>query len=67
MTETSNFVAVLRSKLRQRMNDLADTVVTGRLSIEEYRLLCGQIEGLALAEREMLDLEKTAQVEDEFD
>jgi hypothetical protein len=67
MNEISNFAAVLKSKLREQMNLLADTIVTGRLSQEEYRLLCGQIEGLAMAEREMLDLMRTAASEDNAD
>jgi len=50
-------LSVLRQKLRERMNELADTVATGTCAtFEEYKTLCGQIQGLAYAERELLDL-----------
>jgi len=39
------------------MNEVADMVATGSAqSFEEYRKMVGIIEGLALAERELLDL-----------
>lgn len=39
------------------MNDMADMVSTGSAqSFDEYRKMVGIIEGLALAERELLDL-----------
>jgi translation initiation factor 1 (eIF-1/SUI1) len=39
------------------MNELADSVATGAAqSYDEYRKMVGVIEGLALAERELLDL-----------
>ena len=39
------------------MNEMADTVATGSAkNFDEYRKMCGIIEGLALAERELLDL-----------
>ena len=48
---------VLRKKLRERMNDIADSVSTGACqSFEDYKRLCGVIEGLAHAERDLLDL-----------
>lgn len=47
----------LRKKLRERMNDIADAVSTGGCSsFEDYRRMCGVIEGLAHAERELLDM-----------
>jgi hypothetical protein len=50
-------LSVLRQKLRERMNELADNVATGTCAtFEEYKTLCGQIQGLAYAERELLDL-----------
>lgn len=46
-----------QKKLRERMNDMADMVSTGSAqSFDEYRKMVGIIEGLALAERELLDL-----------
>ena len=48
---------VYQTKLRERMNEMADVVATGSAqSFDEYRKMCGIIEGLALAERELLDL-----------
>jgi translation initiation factor 1 (eIF-1/SUI1) len=48
---------VYQKKLRERMNELADAVATGSAqTYDEYRKMVGVIEGLALAERELLDL-----------
>ena len=48
---------VYQQKIRERMNELADAVATGSArSYDEYRKMVGVIEGLALAERELLDL-----------
>lgn len=48
---------VLRKKLRERMNDIADAVATGNCqNFEDYKRMCGVIEGLAHAERDLLDL-----------
>ena len=49
---------ILRTKLREQMNELADIVSTGGCqTFEEYKNLTGRIDGLALAERELLDLD----------
>ena len=57
---------VLRKKLRERMNDIADAISTGTCSnIEDYRRMCGVIEGLAHAERDLIDLRD--QIEKEED
>lgn len=41
------------------MNEYADNVATGSCNdFPEYKRLCGVIEGLALAERELLDLKE---------
>ena len=46
-----------RNRIRELLNDYADTVSGGSANdYEEYRRLCGVIEGLAIAEREFLDL-----------
>lgn len=43
------------------MNDYADTVAGGSAQdFAEYKRLCGVIEGLALAERELLDIAQKA-------
>ena len=48
---------VYQKKLRERMNELADAVAIGSAqTYDEYRKMVGVIEGLALAERELLDL-----------
>ena len=52
-----DFPAALQRRLRDEMNSLADTVATGGAKdYPEYQRLCGVIQGLALAERELLDL-----------
>lgn len=59
-------VEVLQKKFRDRMNDIADTLATGTCqSFEEYKRLCGVIEGLAYAERDLLDLKETMEQNDE--
>ena len=46
-----------KKRIRELLNDYADTVSGGSASdFAEYRRLCGVIEGLAIAEREFLDL-----------
>jgi len=48
---------VFQKNIRERMNELADAIATGSAqSFEEYQKMVGVIEGLALAERELLDL-----------
>ena len=48
---------VFQKNLRTRMNEIADAVATGGAqNFEEYQKMVGVIEGLALAERELLDL-----------
>lgn len=47
----------LRDKIREMMNDLADYIATGSaIDWADYRHKVGVIEGLAKAERELLDL-----------
>lgn len=46
-----------RERLRIILNDTADNVAGGSAQdFASYRHMCGVIEGLALAERELLDL-----------
>ena len=50
--------SLLRKKLRNQMNEIADLLSLGSAkNMEEYRKMCGIIEGLAWAEREVIDLE----------
>jgi hypothetical protein len=56
---------VLRKKLRERMNDIADAVATGTCAtFEDYKRMCGVIEGLAHAERDLLDMKEQLEKED---
>lgn len=49
----------LRKKIRQIMNDVTDDVATGSCTdFSAYRFLTGIIEGLARAERELLDIDE---------
>jgi hypothetical protein len=51
---------LLRKKFRERMNEVTDMVATGKCAdFGEYQKLCGVIEGLAYAERDLLDLAET--------
>ena len=48
---------VYQKKLRERMNNLADIISVGTAKdFSEYQNMVGTINGLALAERELLDL-----------
>jgi hypothetical protein len=52
-----NELDVIQKKIRERMNDIADALATGSCqSLEEYKRMCGVIEGLAYVERDMIDL-----------
>jgi hypothetical protein len=61
-----SFAAVLRDKIRADMNNYADDIATGQCpDFEAYKHLCGVIQGLAIAERHLLDLAKQAEEGDE--
>ena len=61
-----DFVRVLREKLRTDMNHYADDLAGGSCrTFEEYQKLCGIIQGLALAERYLLDLAQKVEQSDE--
>jgi hypothetical protein len=50
---------VLRAKYRELLNDMSDHISTGSCEdFSEYSRCCGVIEGIAMAERELLDLKK---------
>ena len=54
---TENFPDALRKMLREQMNDHSDALVGGSCKdFGEYRYMTGVIAGLALAERDLLDL-----------
>jgi hypothetical protein len=51
-------LSLLKKKIRIQMNELADHLAIGSAKdMEEYRRVCGTIEGLAWAEREVIDIE----------
>ena len=60
------FARVLREQIRTDMNNYADDLAGGACrNFEEYQKLCGVIQGLAMAERYILDLAKKAEDADE--
>ena len=62
----NNFVAVLREKIREDMNNYADDVAMGTCAdFSAYKELCGVIRGLAMAERHLLDLAEKLEKDDE--
>jgi hypothetical protein len=53
------FARVLREQIRTDMNNYADDIAGGACrNFDEYQKLVGVIQGLALAERYLLDLAK---------
>jgi hypothetical protein len=62
----TDFARVLREKLRTDMNNYADDLAGGACrSFDEYQKLCGIIQGLATAERHLLDLVEKVEASDE--
>jgi hypothetical protein len=62
----ADFARVLREKLRTDMNNYADDLAGGSCrSFDEYQKLCGLIQGLAVAERHLLDLVEKVEQSDE--
>jgi hypothetical protein len=60
------FADVLRQHIREDMNNYADSLSGGACrSFDEYQKLCGVIQGLAIAERYLLDLAPKAEDDDE--
>ena len=57
----TNFIDALRKKIREHMNEHADHLPGGGgKNFEEYRHLTGVIAGLAIVERDILDLQEIA-------
>ena len=55
---SDDVLSLLKKKLREQMNELADHLAVGSAKdMEEYRKVTGIIEGLDWAERELIDLE----------
>jgi hypothetical protein len=62
----SDFARVLREKIRIDMNNYADDLAGGACrSFDDYQKLCGVIQGLATAERHLLDLVEKVEQSDE--
>ena len=61
-----SFARVLREQIRTDMNNYADDLAGGACqSFDQYQKLCGVIQGLAMAERYIIDLAKKAEQSDE--
>ena len=62
----TEFARVLREKIRTDMNNYADDLAGGQCrTFDEYQKLCGVIQGLALAERHLIDLAEKVEKSDE--
>ena len=60
------FARVLREQIRTDMNNYADDIAGGSCrNFEEYQKLCGLIQGLAIAERHLIDLAEKVEKADE--
>jgi hypothetical protein len=60
------FARVLREQIRTDMNNYADDCAGGACrNFEEYQKLCGVIQGLAIAERYIIDLAKKVETANE--
>lgn len=56
---------IIRKKIRQHMNEIADDLAGGAaIDYPNYRYLVGMISGLAIVEREILDILERAERED---
>jgi len=63
---TTNFAETLRQMIRTDMNNYADDMAVGALQdFAQYQKLCGVIQGLAIAERYLMDLLKKAENDDD--
>ena len=61
-----DFARVLREKIRTDMNNYADDLAGGQCrTFDEYQKLCGVIQGLAIAERHLIDLAEKVEKSDE--
>ena len=62
-----DFARVLREQIRKDMNNYADDLAGGSCqNFDQYQKLCGVIQGLAIAERYVIDLaERVEKANDE--
>ena len=55
---SEDVLLLLKRKIRVQMNEIADMLSVGSAkNMEDYRKMCGIIEGLAWAEREIIDIQ----------
>ena len=55
---SDNVLSILKKKIQVQMSVISDHISSGSSKdIEDYRKMCGMIEGLAWSEREIIDLE----------
>ena len=60
------FARVLRDQIRKDLNNYADDLASGMCrTFDEYQKLCGVIQGLAHAERYIIDLAEKVEKADE--
>lgn len=65
---TEPVLQILRDKIRTVMNDRSDLILdNGCKTFDEYRFHVGVIQGLALAERELLDLDSKMRDDEDED
>ena len=59
--DSEQYAEELRKTIRKLMNELRDNVALGNAqSFDQYQRMVGQIEGLAIAEREIISLQNTS-------
>jgi len=64
--EEVKVLQTIRAKFRDHLNDYADSLAQGGAKdFSDYRYICGVIYGLALAEREVLDLKSALEHEED--
>lgn len=61
-----NELFVLKQKIRERLNQIADDLALGGApDYNQYKYLTGMVAGLAIVEREILDLEAARKAADD--
>ena len=59
--DSEQYAEELRKTIRKLMNELTDNVaLCNAQSFDQYQRMVGQIEGLAIAEREIISLQNTS-------
>lgn len=64
----SDWFEDIRRQIRDVMNEVTDTVIAnGCATFDDYKLQVGRVEGLAIAERIVLDMRKKILQDDDGD